>query len=76
MLGLYWGYIGIMEKEMETTNPGFRGLNNYEHHVEVHLRYRLLWLYREHGTIILVTTLAPILFRVQGLGWDHRNDGV
>ena len=24
MLGLYWGYIGIMEKKMETTIIGFR----------------------------------------------------
>ena len=26
MLGLYWGYIGIMEKKMETTIMGYIGI--------------------------------------------------
>ena len=25
MLGLYWGYIGILEKKMETTIMGYMG---------------------------------------------------
>ena len=25
-IGFYWGYIGIMEKKMEATMMGFRGL--------------------------------------------------
>ena len=32
----------------------YRGLSNYQYHVEVHLRYHILYLYKEYGTIILV----------------------
>ena len=32
----------------------YRGLNNYQYHLEVHLRYHILHFYKEYGTIILV----------------------
>ena len=32
----------------------YRGLNKYQYHLEVHLRYHLLIFYKEYGTIILV----------------------
>ena len=32
----------------------YRGLNNYQYHFEVHLRYHRPQLYKEHGTMILV----------------------
>ena len=37
-----------------TRNPTIWGLNHYQYHLEVHLRYHLLELYKAYGTIILV----------------------
>ena len=48
-------------------NAAFRGyiyyrfLNNYKYHFEVHLKYHTPKLCKEHGTIILVSILVPIL---------------
>ena len=39
----------------------YRGLNDYQYHSEVHLRYRRPESYKEYGTIILVIIQAPIL---------------
>ena len=39
----------------------YKGLSNYQYHVEVHLRYHILSLYEEYGTIILVIMSTPIL---------------
>ena len=35
--------------------PCYKGLNNDQYHLEVRLRYHRPWLYKEYGTIILVT---------------------
>ena len=39
----------------------YRGLNNYLYHFGVHLRYYILYLFKEYRTLILVIIEAPIL---------------
>ena len=37
----------------------YRGLNNYQYHFEVHLRYPIQDLYEEYGTLILAIIPKP-----------------
>ena len=46
--GSYWGYMGIMEKKVETTGIIWGLYRDYRVHIRVYIRV-LLGLYRDNG---------------------------